>query len=104
MHYVELGHKHTNVQERNSDDELKEDQVAANRFTEISGHPYASCLQIEDIAQTVFSLMPGENTISMYILLENDFEVLVISDLFPIGHGCFNLECVRENILVLLDS
>ena len=45
-----------------SDDELYEVQAAADTTAEISGQPYESFLQIENIEQTIFSLAPGRNS------------------------------------------
>ena len=38
----------------------------------------------------IYQCAPGENTISKYILLDNDFEVLAFPDLFPYGRGGYH--------------
>ena len=58
-----------NVEERNTDDELQ-DHITAARSDKSSWWPYTSCVQIENIEQTVLSLEPGDNSIPKYILLD----------------------------------
>lgn len=41
-------HDHKELEERNSNDELQEDQSITNITTENSGQPYTSCMQIGD--------------------------------------------------------
>ena len=60
MQNVEQVYNNKDVKERNSYDVLQKNQVATDRTTEISWQPFASCVQIENIGQTVFSPVPGE--------------------------------------------
>ena len=44
-------------------------------------------LQFENIENAIFQCAPGQNNIPRYILLDDEFEVLVFLNLFPLG--CF---------------
>ena len=54
---------------------------------ELTGDPLPSVVQFENWENQTHQCAPGENNIPKYILLDNDFEVLVFLDLFPYGGG-----------------
>ena len=49
-----------------------------------------SVVQFENLENQIYQCAPGENNISKYILLDNDFEVLALPDLFPYGSGGYH--------------
>ena len=67
------------------DTELVEEQAAVNCRQELTGDPLPSVLQFENLENQIYQCAPGENNIPKYILLDNDFEVLALPDLFPYG-------------------
>ena len=46
--------------------------------------------QFENLENKIYQCAPGENNVPKYILLDNDFEVLAFSDLFPHGGGGYH--------------
>ena len=64
-----------------SDDEdtqLVEDQAAVNCRQQLTVDPLPSVVQFENLENRIYQCAPGENNILKYILLDNDFEVLVL--------------------------
>ena len=76
--------------EKKADEVFKERQDEIDRKADTCVEPSSTCLQVEDLEQTIFSIAPGENSIPKYILLDDDFEMLSFPDLFPTGVGCFD--------------
>ena len=89
------------IEKQKDEQELKEDQAAADRNAEMCGQQHSSTLQIENIEDAVYSVAPGENNVPKYILMDNDFEVLAFPDLFPTGKGGYNTNEPRETQLSL---
>ena len=54
------------------------------------GDPLPSVAQFENLENQIYQCAPGKNYISKYILLDNDFEVLAFSDLFPYSGGGYH--------------
>ena len=73
--------------ETEEDTELAEEQIAINYRQELTGDPLPSVVQFENLENQIYHCGPGENNISKYILLDNDFKVLAFQDLFPYGSG-----------------
>ena len=69
------------------DTELVEEQAAVNHRQELTGDPFPSVVQFENLENQIYQCTPEENNIPKCILLDNDFEVLAFPDLFPYG-GC----------------
>ena len=61
--------------------------MASDHDAEISTQPYSSCLQLDAIEGGTFCTAPAKDQKPMYILTDNDFEVLSFPDLFPTGDG-----------------
>ena len=40
----------------------------------------------------IYQCAPGENNIPKCVLMDNDFEILAFSDLFPYGSGAYHSE------------
>ena len=78
----------TNVEtidtETGEDTELAEQQIAINHRQELTGDPLPSVVQFENLENQIHQCAPGENNIPKYMLLDNDFEVLVLSRSIPI--------------------
>lgn len=89
------------LQEKQNEQELKEDQNAANRNAEVCGQPYSSTVQLENMEDAVYSIAPGEGNVPKYILLDKDAEVLGFPDLFPTGTGGYETSEKRETDLSL---
>ena len=79
--------------------EMREDQLAADRMTEINGQPDSSTLQLEHIEDGVYVVAPGEDNVPKYVLMDKDFEVLAFPDLFPFGKCGFDNVSVRQTKL-----
>ena len=58
----------------------------------LTGHVLPSMLQFENLENAIFQCAPGQNNIPRYILLDDEFEVLVFTDLFPLGHFSYYSE------------
>ena len=76
--------------ESDEDTELAEEQVAVNHRQELTGDPLPSVVQFENLENQIYQCATGENNISKYILLENDFQVIAFPDLFPYGSGGYH--------------
>ena len=74
------------------DSELLGDQIALERKENLTGHVLPSMLQFENLENSIFQCAPGQNNIPRYILLDDEFEVLVFPDLFPLGHFSYYSE------------
>ena len=72
------------------DTELVEEQAAVNCRQELTGDPLPNVIQFENVENQIYQCAPGENNIPIYILLDNDFEVLAFPDLFQYGGGCYH--------------
>ena len=70
--------------------ELAEVQIAINHRQELTGDPLPTVVQFENVENQIYQCAPGESNIPKYILLDNDFEVLVFPDLFPYGSGGYH--------------
>ena len=77
-------------QDDSEQQELQQDQDAADRAAEHTLQPFDSCLQIDDIERVAFSIAPGEGQKPKYILTDEGFETLGFPDLFPYGIGDFH--------------
>ena len=55
-----------------------------NHRQELTGDPLPRVVQFENLENQIYQCDPGENNIPKYILIDNDFEILV-PDLFPYG-------------------
>ena len=62
--------------------ELVEEQAAVNCRQELTGDPLPSVVQFENLENQIYQCAPDENNIPKYILLDNDFEVLALPELF----------------------
>ena len=80
----------TNDSETDEDTEVAKEQIAINKRQELTGDPLSSVLQFENLENQIYQCAPGENNIPKYILLDNDFKVLAIPDLFPYGSGGYH--------------
>ena len=76
--------------ESDEDTEQAEEQTAINHRQELTGDPLPSVVQFENLENQIYQCAPGENNIPKYILLDNDFEVLALPDLFPYGSGGYH--------------
>ena len=76
--------------EIDEDTELVEEQVAVYCRQELTGDPLPSIVQFENLENQIYQCAPGENDIPIYILLDNDFEVLAFPDLFPYDSGGYH--------------
>ena len=72
------------------DTELVEEQAAVNCNQEITGDPLPSVVQFENLENQIYQCAPGENNITRYISLDNDFEVLAFPDLFLYDGGVYH--------------
>ena len=80
-----------NIDTQNDEDtEEAEEQIAINHKQELTGNPLPTVVQYENLENQIYQCAPGENNIPIYILLDNDFEVLVFPDLFPYGSGGYH--------------
>ena len=61
-----------------------QDEALTERLAEISGAPYKTCLQLENLGQ-IYTLAAAEGNIPQSILDDDDFEVLAFPDCFPSG-------------------
>ena len=82
------------------DTELAEEQVAVNCRQELTGDPLPSVVQLENLEKQIYQCAPGENNIPKYILLDNDFEVLAFTDLFPYGGGGYHSTNRKVKLLI----
>ena len=57
--------------------ELAEEQAAADHNAEFTTWPYSSCLQLDDVEGGTFCMAPAEGNIPKYILIDNDFSVVL---------------------------
>ena len=72
------------------DTELAEEQVAVNHGQELTDDTLPSVVQVENLENQIYQCALGENNIPKYILLDNDFEVLVFPDIFPHGGASYH--------------
>ena len=79
--------KTMNIGSDDEDTELTEDQAAVNCRQQLTGDPFPSVVQFENLENQIYQCAPGQNNIPKYILLDHDFEVLAFPDLFPCGGG-----------------
>ena len=70
--------------------EFREDCIAADKALLTTGEPPPNMLQFEQLENEIYTCAPGEDNISQYILLDNEFEVLAYPDMFPYGRGGYN--------------
>ena len=87
--------------EKKAELNFQEEQQEVDRKAEMCIEPSSTCLQVEDLESTVFSIAPGENSIPKYILLDDDFETLSFPHLFPFGKGAFGEDIHKERKLDL---
>ena len=83
------------------DTELAEDQAAINQRQELTGDPLPTVIQMDNMENNIYQCAPGENNIPKYVLMDNDFEILAFSDLFPYGSGAYNSEEERSQVTYL---
>ena len=76
--------------ENDEDTELDEEQIAINHRQQLTDDHLPSVVQFENLENQIYQCSPGKNNIPKYILLDNDFEVLPIPDLFPNGSGGYH--------------
>ncbi len=69
------------------DEDYQRDQAATDSAAEITCQPFASCVQLDDIEGSIFSIAPAEGNKPKYILSDEDFEILSFPDKFPSGKG-----------------
>ena len=72
-----------------NDQKLLEDQAALDQRQNMIGDPLPSVVQY-DMENCIYNCAPGENNIPKYVLLDDDFTLLVFPDLFPYGCGAYN--------------
>ena len=72
--------------------ELSEDRAAMERSIRTVGCPMSNCLQAEDMENEIYTCSPGENKTPLYMLMDDNFEVLAFPDLFPWGVGGYSCE------------
>ena len=77
--------------ETEEDTELAEEQIAINHRQQLTGDPLPSVVQFENLENQIYQWAPGENDITKYILLDNDFKVLAFPDLFTYGSGGYHI-------------
>ena len=70
--------------------ELAEDQIALECRENLTGNVFPTVLQFENIENAIFQCAPAQNNIPKYVLLDDQFEVLAFTDLFPYGHFSYN--------------
>ena len=80
------------------DAELEEDQAALDHRQELTGDALPSMMQFESLENYIYQCAPGENNVSRYILLDDNFEVLAFSNLFPYGQGAYHTEDRTSNL------
>ena len=74
------------------DSELLEDQITLEQKENLTGHVLPNMLQFENLENAIFQCTPGQNNIPRYIHLDNEFEVLVLPNLFSLGHFSYYSE------------
>ncbi len=97
-HYVSLKKVTERIGPPTKEQEIMEhfqDEALSERLAQMSGAPYESCLQLENLGQ-VYSLAPAEGNILQYILQDDDFEVLAFPDFFPSGIGGYHTKEKRK--------
>ena len=57
-----------------NDAEHEQEQKAQTQRSELTAEPLPTCLQINDIDQTIFSIAPGQNSVPQLILTNPDFK------------------------------
>ena len=67
------------------DPEFVKDQIALELKENLTGDVLPSMLQFENIENVIFQCAPAQNNIPMYVLLDEEFELLAFPDLFPLG-------------------
>ena len=72
------------------DRELIEDCIATEASLQVTGRSTANVLQFENLENEIYTCAPGENNTPCYMLMDNEFEVLVFPDMFPYGPGAFS--------------
>ena len=79
------------TQDKCSDDdsELDEDQAALDHRQQLTGDAVPMDLQIDNLEKQMYQCAPSKNNIPNFILLDEDFEVLTLPDLFPDGTGTY---------------
>ena len=63
-------------------------EEAQNHFdekAEVTIGATSTCMQFKNLDDLVISIVPGQDVVPKYILMDNDFEVLAFPDLFPSG-------------------
>ena len=78
--------------DKESDNELQEEQAALDCKQELTGDALPSAVQIENLENRVYQCAPGEDNMPKYMLLDEDFEVLAFPDFFPYGEGGYYSE------------
>ena len=70
---------------------FKDHQLEVNRRAEIAIEPIVSCVQIEDVEQTVFTIVTRKDANPKLILMDEDFKVLAFPNLFSRGEEGFDV-------------
>ena len=89
------------LDEKLSDDEFDEDQTYADVKAQITADPSPTCVQIENVDETIFSIAPGENSVPQLVICDPDFEKVSWPDYFSKANGAFNLPDPRKTKLDL---
>ena len=102
LHYIKTVCGTDNCNMTTDDSELLEDQIALEWKENLTGHVLPSMLQFENLENAIFQCASGQNNISRYILLDDEFEVLAFPDLFPLG--CFSYYSEQRSVKLLLQK
>ena len=73
------GNKAVVIENNTNDDEETDNDLQEEQLT---GDALPCVVQIENLENHIYQCAPGENNIPKYILLDEDFEVLVFPDSF----------------------
>ena len=65
----------TEAELQKTDTELAEDQAAIDNRQQLTGDALPSIIQFDNLENCIYQCAPGENNITKYILLDDNFEV-----------------------------
>jgi len=85
----------------NSDDEYAEEQMALDKKAEITVEASPTCIQIDSLDNTTFTIAPSEGNTPEHIVCDNEMEYKCFPDYFPSGKGGYYQKEPRETNLCL---
>ncbi len=75
---------------------LESDQQESERMAKLTMEPMSTCLQLDEVQKNTFCIAPRERQKPIYILNDDNYEVMSFPDLFPFGRGGFVSEEKRH--------